>query len=555
MALCTDAPNCTMPMHGSVPFPGDPDIAGIGVIIAFVLTSWLSFACVFIPCLAHYIFSLIRPNDPRRDLELSFPKTFQNLVLSLSDSQLVSGAAIIIVGFIRHCTMDQYHFYIVSLLAQLSFTTHQSTFIVIRDYLHSKTSTSWVRLGWVTVLTALVLLAELLTSQLDFLLDGGYGLSIQCNWNRILDPSSYTVPLMGWYVLFCIDVFWGYIDILNCLVLPELTTRLFAPVANGFSKINKLFRRVLDFPGYFHIYTTEMAARISWVPGKCLFRFLSFLSLVLYGLVLSLVRFLVSDACDVIRVFCLLVWATAELFFTRDLAIDNGLTSSEEGWGFGQQMAVLLFGLPLLAVFDACTERQGEHHSKRSKDTHLTHSNAVSCPSSQAPSTLGSQPLVEGTTSSSPVLTASPELSQSAFEVTESKALPNNSGKRDGLTKQFSMTVLGSRQTLANKGRWQALRGLRLLWSFLIATPLPNERRRDTEQRIGPPLRRSSSFESTLHPKASISGKGKPERDTRLTALDNMLLLSKVFRVWELILFTLFTIFVIVVSVKYGYIV
>jgi proteasome lid subunit RPN8/RPN11 len=53
----------------------------------------------------------------------------------LSDQQLITGASILIIGYMKHCTITQYHFYIVSLLGWISFTTHQPTVTILQKYL------------------------------------------------------------------------------------------------------------------------------------------------------------------------------------------------------------------------------------------------------------------------------------------------------------------------------------------------------------------------------------------------------------------------------------
>jgi hypothetical protein len=349
MGLCEADPNCTSPDDGIFLFLGDPDIAGVGVIIAFMLSAWLAFACVLVPCVKQYLASLKPRNSEPRTLEIRSNEVYQELVLSLSDSQLITGTSIMLVGFTKTCTITQYHFYIATLLAQTSFTTHQSTFIIISDYVQSKSWTSIPRVIWITALTFMLLLAQLITSNNLFLEDGGWGLSIRCIWNNFV--GNYTLPNIGWWVSIVIGDLWGYLDIIGCLVHRDITRPIVTRILSLFRVPVLYLGYVLDSPAYIYFKITDRTMKTEgW--RSAILRGLGFTFLSIFAILFSLRRFLLSDAFNLIRVCCMLTYTTSEIFNTRNDATENGLTSNEDEWGYGQQTAILLLGLPLLSLFD-----------------------------------------------------------------------------------------------------------------------------------------------------------------------------------------------------------
>ena len=56
------------------------------------------------------------------------------LILGLSDQQLVTGMAVLISGYARHCDINVYHFEMVGDLAFLSSLTHLVTIHTLREY-------------------------------------------------------------------------------------------------------------------------------------------------------------------------------------------------------------------------------------------------------------------------------------------------------------------------------------------------------------------------------------------------------------------------------------
>ncbi|KAE8443569.1 hypothetical protein EG329_001731 [Mollisiaceae sp. DMI_Dod_QoI] len=149
-ALCSGSnfPNCTTDYI--VP---DPDIAGIGVIVSFAVADGLTIILTSIAILFLRLEDLdlgsfdlavhkalkrcgLKPLSTKlTDETIKFwLGILEKVILGLSDTQLLTGMAILIAGYAK-CSISSYHSNIVSDLAWFASGTHLSTLQVLRTYL------------------------------------------------------------------------------------------------------------------------------------------------------------------------------------------------------------------------------------------------------------------------------------------------------------------------------------------------------------------------------------------------------------------------------------
>ena len=119
----------------------DPDIAGIGVISAFVITAGLALVLSFV----YVVFDSHPKIDRYIKHKEKWLKLLEQLILTLSDQQLVTGLAILVAAFVRWNEISVYHWDIVSNSAFVSSNTHISTLVVLRRAFCQK-SWWWARL-------------------------------------------------------------------------------------------------------------------------------------------------------------------------------------------------------------------------------------------------------------------------------------------------------------------------------------------------------------------------------------------------------------------------
>ncbi|KAF3015928.1 hypothetical protein E8E14_011560 [Neopestalotiopsis sp. 37M] len=225
-----------------VSFEADPDVAGIGVIAAFFISAWLAFViALFTYNLVDGVMDENTPGIATIDLKLrtwvlnriegtGVDKTreyirkrvtkekMQEVCLMLSDQQLVTGAAILIVGYMKHCEITQYHFYIAANLTLVSFATYQSVLPIVRDVLQINIRRGW-RMGWITILSGSVLTLNLIIYNDNFLVPQYYGLSMDCFWRQL--PGGFIPPIIPYVVVgIVVDLLSGYF-IASCLY-PEI---------------------------------------------------------------------------------------------------------------------------------------------------------------------------------------------------------------------------------------------------------------------------------------------------------------------------------------------
>jgi hypothetical protein len=146
----------------------DPDISGIGVILAFLISAYVSFAVM----LGAYIFGLVEleslsPADVRLmrvksriDRHPRLHHLLQHAILVFSDQQIVTGIAIMAAGFVglRDGETNVYHYQIVLYLAWLSSSVHLSALTFLRPFLESHPAVrSWRLLGMVVLFFMLII--------------------------------------------------------------------------------------------------------------------------------------------------------------------------------------------------------------------------------------------------------------------------------------------------------------------------------------------------------------------------------------------------------------
>lgn len=193
---------------GGQPTP-DSDISGVGVIIAFTFSAYLTFALVF----GSYLFGgvdgsllnrvdthvfRIRPYRPRSRRfcsQLRFGLALEKAIIALSDQQIVTGIAIMAAGFqgLRLGGIDSYHYQTVLYLAWMSSSVHLSALSILSPVLRGRPALRIWRLVGMLVLLILLLVGLVPTVSNDWGLltwDGmnagqsGWGIPAICFWGE-----------------------------------------------------------------------------------------------------------------------------------------------------------------------------------------------------------------------------------------------------------------------------------------------------------------------------------------------------------------------------------
>lgn len=126
----------------------------------------------------------------------------------LSDQQLVTTSAVLIIGYAKHCTITEYHFEIMSDLAWLNFATTQGSLLLTYRYFERSPKMRHWRALWITVEFALIFVAQLVTYHETWLVDAAR--SAQCTWGDM--NSNWSPFWMAWLIVSLVMLTWTWTE-------------------------------------------------------------------------------------------------------------------------------------------------------------------------------------------------------------------------------------------------------------------------------------------------------------------------------------------------------
>ena len=130
--------------NSTIPLVPNSDVTGIGVIISFIVSAYVTLACAIF-C---YTFNLL-PKHVLNTYDTKFAKRSENPhpvaraffdtlakgVLAASDTQILQGIAILVSAFINYESLTVFDWQIIVYLAWMSSNVHLSTLLFLQDYL------------------------------------------------------------------------------------------------------------------------------------------------------------------------------------------------------------------------------------------------------------------------------------------------------------------------------------------------------------------------------------------------------------------------------------
>ncbi|CAC9887722.1 unnamed protein product [Aureobasidium pullulans] len=183
---------------------GDADISGKGVILAFLISAYVSFTAVLVAYVTGMLEDELLTTVDRRIMRIKSRKdkhpriheTIQHIVLLLSDQQIVTGIAIMAAGFVglRGGQMSVYHYQIVLYLAWLSSSVHLSALTLLRPFLNKHQGLrAWRLLG--------MIVPEAYTSLPDAIQPTGWGIPAICFWGKTYGDGFNDDAPIGYLIL------------------------------------------------------------------------------------------------------------------------------------------------------------------------------------------------------------------------------------------------------------------------------------------------------------------------------------------------------------------
>lgn len=289
------------------------------------------------------------------------PRVLKALVAcvhAFSDQQLAVGLALLLTSYIQHCTITQYHFFIVYAASWISTTVHQCAAQVLRQQ-EKQVAPNTLRVGLILALWPLLAASLVIVWNERFL--GVLGLSTQCIWD---DSSRLTIR--AWLFMFVEQAIlaWGTIDTLGSysMTVARVSNHLNARVIRILSAPGKVLLRIRQFcgqpaqrmtlliPSWKDSRTQPNTTSKLRKPAVLLEGFL-WIAFVLATLLLLLLE---SNLVNLLRIIGIMTIQTITIAWTKESAASSGeMEGSENEMGFGQIMPLLLLILPILSIIQS----------------------------------------------------------------------------------------------------------------------------------------------------------------------------------------------------------
>jgi hypothetical protein len=344
----------------------DSDIAGIGVILAFLISAYMTFAAVLLAYITGMVENDLLGVVDRKLFRIKsriqhhsrIQTALRKFVLSLSDQQIVTGIAIMAAGLrgLAKGTISTYHYQIVLYLAWLSSSVHLSAISLLTPHLSKYNGLrTWRLVGMLALL--IMLLIGLVPTTSD-------------NWGTVseaFDPSRTGVQPTGWGVpaaCFWARTYGNGVNNDAPLGYAILVVSYVWKVGELFVSPNRLYHVVVRVP--VRILMEEPLCAIARRYARkqhrrylIVFRLYLMLCLPMFAALETLVSFSAALWLSILG----LVFGTLQIVIPRNQNLASTAVQ-EEKWGFGQLVPLILLIQPLGAL----TEDLGVRHDK-----HLSH--------------------------------------------------------------------------------------------------------------------------------------------------------------------------------------
>lgn len=357
------------------------------VILAFLISAWCSlFVITF-----EYV-SLDKPNQLDKlfigyikKIRMPFKKPWtlkdvEPAILMVSDQQLITGIAMLTVGFIQHCTITQYHSYIIFLLGFISFQVYDAALLALNGYVTKRPSMKIWRAVMMTILFVMLILNTFIVDNDDFYYYPGS--ATQCIWNNFVGSAHYQDTWLD-LALSLIILIWGYLGDIG-LFYPQI----FNPFVKIFIRVKALLYRFLrthqriyqralaaeSRPDNLHQTNTEIDpeargftssddTRLPRLPLLIMASASWFFLIIIF----TVVGLLGSRIVIVWRIYSTLLMLTIILLRTKqEVRSQQLIEGDEDEWGFGQILPLLLLLLPatsLLEIYQEARRKRGKNNT------------------------------------------------------------------------------------------------------------------------------------------------------------------------------------------------
>ncbi|KAF4550757.1 Hypothetical protein D9617_16g015470 [Elsinoe fawcettii] len=375
--------NCKGYFLGGRDLEPNPDVSGMGVLVAFVASAWLVWIAVLYAFRRRQVSSDQIKYTDRRFFKAKASQAgsegtghFQNAMLVLSDQQLVTGIAILVAALVNMRDISSFHYSFSLQLAWLSSNVHLSAMLILREYLRKHPRYMKLRLGGMIMLFLLLMVALIPTHMEAYQRDVlaitralTKSVPARCFWQvaatRKAPETPFPIRNSPADALFRNGVNVDGQSIFSAMILAGTffwrLLGMFDTSRNGFRSFFQ------ERPGRFlERHITRMASmrgtsfRVFTIPRISL--------IIIYLLHTLLWDTLDSFAGSIWFITINLATATAQLFLVR-LHLSKADRQAESKWTFGQIVPLVLLILPVLSLFEGYLTAVVRSPSSKTKPT------------------------------------------------------------------------------------------------------------------------------------------------------------------------------------------
>ncbi|KAK6070445.1 hypothetical protein SCUP234_10125 [Seiridium cupressi] len=344
--------------HGAIA-KGEPDISGIGVVSAFVVSAYLTFIAITGAYFGGLVDDSLLNEIDRRILHIRpfhpeskrsrIHKCICHVVVILSDQQIVTGIAIMSAGFggLQSKEISVYHFQIVLYLAWMSSSVHLSAVTLLGSFLRQRRGILIWRFSGMIVLLVMLLIGLVPVISNDWgifwwegMLDDrtGWAIPAYCFWGELWGDGVGSDASLG-FIILAVSYFW------KMGALFETTSTAYHDYVRG--PVERCLATALKYPA--EKVVRNRSSRVwPWV-----FRLVLGVALP----ALALIEVASSFAASLWLSLTSLIYGSIQIFVPRAQMLPITGTS-ESSWGFGQLVPLILLVQPLGVVVEHLWSRE-----------------------------------------------------------------------------------------------------------------------------------------------------------------------------------------------------
>lgn len=271
------------------------------------------------------------------------------VLISFSDQQLVTGFAMLVVGYAQVNTISEYHFDIVNSLTALAFIVHDCSSSVLRDHAASQHRVIRTWRGSIVLLYMELVLVTALPLVNQYWLQS-YGMPTVCVWASFrgnYNPHSRRF----WNMIITMGLqLWGICSTFNDYFPERIEWVIDNP---GIRTCKKAILTTILLPRKLYRHSLSRLEESLPPVKKALWKCIRLSSSAVAVAVFAACEVLHSEAFELQRHCAMLVNSIFYIHSNRVNASYLGREGNENAWGFGQAVPVFLLVLPLSTILEA----------------------------------------------------------------------------------------------------------------------------------------------------------------------------------------------------------